>query len=169
MIKEKNINNPFINLVNYKMMAAKEAQYAEQFADMKNEPKRLEYFLSLRGINFIDDTKAQSINAIWYSLESMHCPVTLIAKDIDDLQELLKLKQLLMLKVKGIVFLTPKRKYIKLLRPMVGAIHFSKTMDEAVSWAYKNTESDDAVLFCAGVKVDVDKESRIFQEAVRKL
>lgn len=169
VVKQKNISNPFISLVNFKMRETASAIYAERFADMYNEPHRLEYLLSVRGVNFIDDAKAQSVNAIWYSLESMGTQVTLIVKDIQGVQDLLKIKQLLMLKVKGIVFLTENYEAMELIRPIVGAVHSAKTMDEAVNWAYENTEKDDVVLFCGGKKINVEKESRVFQEAVRKL
>lgn len=168
IVKEKDTNNVFISLLGLKMKQTQEL-YMECFADMRNEPHRLDYLLSVRGISFIDDARAQSVNSIWYSLESVNAQLTLIVKDIENVQELLKIKQLLHLKVKGIVFLTNKKRFTKLLRPFVGNVHVAKTMDEAVHWAYDNTEKDEAVLFCGGTKIDVEEESGAFQEAVRKL
>lgn len=165
LIREIN-NNAFVSLLNFR---AKNSLYAERFTDLKNESARLEYFLSVRGISFIDDTKAQSVNAIWYSLESIGTQLTLIVKDIERIEELLAIKHLLMLKVKNIVFLTKKQKYEKLLRPIIGVLHYAQTMQEAVDWAYAHTEKGDAVLFCGGKKVEVAKESNAFQNAVRRL
>lgn len=168
-LKDKNISNPFISLVNFKMRETHGALYTERFADMDNEPHRLDYFLSVGGIHFIDDTKAQNVNAIWYSLESINTQITLIVKAVENVQDLLKIKQLLMLKVKNIVLLTEKHAYTKLLSPLVENIHYADTMQEAVNWAYENTEKQDTVLFCAGTKLAVEQESSLFQKAVRKL
>lgn len=169
LVKEKNTNNAFIDLLNFKIKETKEALYKERFGGICNEPHRLKYLLSVRGIGFIDDAKAQSVNAIWYSLESIGAEVTLVVRDIQNMRDFLKIKQLLMLKVKGIVFLTNKNRYVKLLRPFVGNVYFAQTMDEAVRWAYEHTEKDDAVLFCGGVAINVEQESAAFREAVRKL
>lgn len=169
IVKERNTNNAFIELLNAKMQQTQGALYTERFTDLQSEAHRLEYFLSVRGIGFIDDAKAQNVNALWYSLESINTQVTLIVKDVLNVRDLLKIKQLLSLKVRGIVFLTNRRRYMKLLQPLVGSMHCAKTMTEAVRWAYEHTEREDAVLFCGGKAIDVEKESRAFKEAVRKL
>ncbi len=150
VVREQNITNSFISLLNCR---AKESLYAENFTNLGNEPHRLEYFLSVRGISFIDDTKAQSINAIWYSLESIGTQVTLILQDVENISDLLQIKQLLMLKVKSLIVLTDKSESFELLRPIVENIAYFPTMDEAVNFAYQNTEKGEAVLFCGGKKV----------------
>ncbi|MBS9768544.1 MAG: hypothetical protein KGV44_13540 [Flavobacteriaceae bacterium] len=166
VVKERNKTNVFINLLNYR---AKESLFAENFTEFENEPHRLEYFLSVRGISFLDDTKAQSVNAIWYSLENMNTQVSLIIKDIAQVEDLLKIKPLLMLKVKNLIFLTDKSAYFDLLRPIVENVISCKTIDEAVNFAYQNTEKGEAVLFCGGIKIDEERESKEFQNAVRNL
>ncbi len=166
VVHQQNINNAFISLLNCK---AKKSLYADNFTDLHNEPHRLEYFLSVRGISFIDDTKAQNINAVWYSLESMGTQVTLILKDVHSISDLLQIKQLLMLKVKNLILLTDKSESFELLRPIVENVAYFPTMDEAVSFAYRNTEKGEAVLFCGGKKVNVEKVGQEFRNAVRRL
>ncbi len=166
VVKERVRSNFFINLLNYR---AKESLFADRFVGLENEPHRLEYFLSVRGISFLDDTKAQCVNAIWYSLESLNTQVTLIIEDIAQVEDLLQLKSLLMLKVKNLVFLTDKSAYFDLFRPVVENVAYCSTVEEAVNFAYQNTEKGEAVLFCGGVPVDVERESLKFQNAVRDL
>ncbi len=166
VVKERNRSNGFINLLNFR---AKESLFAEHFAELANEPHRLEYFLSVRGVSFFDDTQAQSLNAVWYSLENIDAQTTLILKDVENVEDLLKIKPLLMLKVKNIVFLSKKNKAMKLLRPLVEQVVCLKSIEEAVNWAYHNTEKGDAVLFSAGVKTNMKAEQVRFKNAVRDL
>lgn len=166
IVKERNTRNSFISFLNCR---AKESLFAEKFLELDNEPNRLEYFLSVRGISFIDDTKAQSVNTIWYSLESVSMQVTLIVKDIEKVEDLLQIKQLLMLKVRNLIFLTDKTPYFDLLRPIVENIQYIPTIDEAVNFAYRNTEKGEAVLFCGGKQINVESECKRFQNAVRSL
>ncbi len=166
IVKERNRTNLFINLLNYR---AKESLFADKFAELESEPHRLEYFLSVRGVSFLDDTKAQSANAIWYSLENVNTQVTLVVKDIAKVEDLLQIKPLLMLKVKNLVFLTDKSAYFDLFRPVVENVTYCKTVDEAVKFAYQNTEKGEAVLFCGGVPVDTENASADFRDAVRNL
>ncbi len=166
VLQEQNIHNSFINLLNCR---AKESLHAESFTNLHNESHRLEYFISVRGVSFIDDTMAQNINAIWYSLESMGTQVTLILQDVENISDLLQIKKLLMRKVKNLILLTDKSESFELLRPIVENVAYCPTMDEAISFAYQNTEKGEAVLFCGGKKVNVEKVGQEFRNAVRRL
>jgi UDP-N-acetylmuramoylalanine--D-glutamate ligase len=36
---------------------------------------RMEYVASIRGIEFVNDSKATNLNSVWYALESMKKPI----------------------------------------------------------------------------------------------
>jgi UDP-N-acetylmuramoylalanine--D-glutamate ligase len=55
----------------------------ESMSDFKGVEHRLERFLRVHGIEFINDSKATNINSTWYALESMAQPTVWIVGGID--------------------------------------------------------------------------------------
>ncbi|NJK87502.1 MAG: UDP-N-acetylmuramoyl-L-alanine--D-glutamate ligase, partial [Bacteroidales bacterium] len=55
----------------------------ESLMDFKGVEHRLEKFIKVHGIEFINDSKATNVNSTWYALESMTTPVVWIAGGID--------------------------------------------------------------------------------------
>ena len=55
----------------------------ESLSDFQGVHHRLEKVVRVRGIQFINDSKATNINATWYALESMEEPVVWIVGGID--------------------------------------------------------------------------------------
>ena len=46
-------------------------------------PHRLENFLKIQGVNYINDSKATNVNAAYYALDSMNSPTVWIAGGVD--------------------------------------------------------------------------------------
>ena len=66
----------------------------ESLINFKGVEHRLERVLSVRGMEFINDSKATNVNSTWYALESMKSDVVWIAGGVDkgnDYSELLQL------------------------------------------------------------------------------
>lgn len=55
----------------------------ESLMDFKNIEHRLEFVATVKGIDYINDSKATNVNSAWYALESMKKPVIWIAGGID--------------------------------------------------------------------------------------
>lgn len=55
----------------------------ESLMDFKNIEHRLEYVATVKGVDYINDSKATNVNSAWYALESMKKPVVWIAGGID--------------------------------------------------------------------------------------
>jgi len=55
----------------------------ESLMDFKNIEHRLEYVATVKGVDYINDSKATNVNSAWYALESMKKPVIWIAGGID--------------------------------------------------------------------------------------
>src|SRR6476660_10091261 len=64
---------------------------------------RMEYVATIRGVDFINDSKATNINSTWYALESMTKPVILILGGVDKGNDYTILQELVKEKVKAIV------------------------------------------------------------------
>ncbi|MFT5723338.1 MAG: UDP-N-acetylmuramoylalanine--D-glutamate ligase [Bacteroidia bacterium] len=55
----------------------------ESLMDFKNIEHRLEFVTTVKGVDYINDSKATNVNSAWYALESMKNPVVWIAGGVD--------------------------------------------------------------------------------------
>ncbi len=144
--------------------------------DFENIEHRLEYVITVHGIDFINDSKATNVNAAWYALESMNKSFVWILGGVDkgnDYTELVKVAK--EKKIKAIICLGPNNKKIKAsFKNVVDLIEDAKDMSEAVKKSYNIASSGDAVLLspaCASFDLFENYEHRgsEFKKMVRSL
>jgi UDP-N-acetylmuramoylalanine--D-glutamate ligase len=80
-------------------------QLRESLSDFKGVEHRLEKFLKVHGIDFINDSKATNVNSTWYALESIPKSIVWIAGGIDKGNDYSMLMPVVREKVKAIVCL----------------------------------------------------------------
>jgi UDP-N-acetylmuramoylalanine--D-glutamate ligase len=150
-------------------------QLRESLSDFKGVEHRLENFLKVHGIEFINDSKATNVNSTWYALESMHKPVVWIAGGVDKGNDYSMLRSLVDDKVKAIVCLGKNNAKIKeAFGDCVSDIVETMSMEEAVRAAYYLARNGDAVLLspaCASFDLFENYEDRgnQFKKHVRNL
>ncbi len=189
-----NNNNPLIMEINnlsiqgkhnlYNSMAAgiaarvleiRNESVRESMSDFQGVEHRLESFLRVRGIEFINDSKATNVNSTWYALESMRQRVVWIAGGVDKGNDYSELKSLVKEKVKAIVCLgKDNKKIIDSFKGLVNEIVEAKSMDEAVCKSYYLANKDETVLLspaCASFDLfdNYEDRGRQFKECVRNL
>ncbi|MDR2907633.1 MAG: hypothetical protein LBU91_06565 [Bacteroidales bacterium] len=121
---------------------------AESFGGFRNEAHRMEYVASVRGVEFINDSKASNVNATWYALEKMTKPLVWIVGGQDAKNDYKALKPLVQQHVKSIVCLgADNSKICKEFGDIVSIIVQTTSAKDAVDTAYHLAESGDAVLF----------------------
>jgi len=135
---------------------------------------RLETVLTIRGVEFINDSKATNINSTWYALESMIKPTVLILGGIDKGNDYKLIKELVKEKVKAIVCMGVDNK--KIHEAFDGEIKLIDTgsAENAVKAAFDLSTVGDAVLLspaCASFDLFNNYEDRgtQFKEAVKNL
>src|SRR5215218_6766360 len=84
----------------------------EAVQTFENLEHRMEHVATIRGIEFINDSKATNVNSTWYALESMTKPTVLILGGIDKGNDYSLLQELVKEKVKAIVCLGVDNKKI---------------------------------------------------------
>ena len=150
-------------------------QLRESMADFKGVEHRLEHFLKVHGIEFINDSKATNVNSTWYALESVHKPVVWIAGGVDKGNDYSMLKGLVLEKVKAIVCLGKNNAKIKeAFAHCVNDIVEVSNMEEAVKASYYLARNGDTVLLspaCASFDLFQNYEDRgnQFKKQVRNL
>ncbi|MGF7140510.1 UDP-N-acetylmuramoyl-L-alanine--D-glutamate ligase [Roseimarinus sediminis] len=136
---------------------------------------RLEKYLTVHGIEFINDSKATNINSSWYALESMTRPCIWIVGGIDKGNNYEELADLVKNKVKAIVCLgKDNTRILAAFKNIVPDIFETESMEHAVKSAYFVAEKGDVVLLspaCASFDLfeNYEDRGRQFKEAVRNL
>jgi len=147
----------------------------ESLSDFQGVDHRLEKVVKVRGIQFINDSKATNINSTWYALESMEEPVVWIVGGVDKGNDYSVLFDLVDEKVKGIVCLGIDNKKIHdAFDGKVDIIVDANSMEQAVKLSYEIANKDEIVLLspaCASFDLFKSYEDRgvQFKEEVRNL
>ena len=138
-------------------------------------PHRLEKFLKIQGVNYINDSKATNVNAAYYALDSMRAPTIWIAGGVDKGNDYTDLLPIVREKVKAIICLgINNTKIIETFKPVIEIIVETESITEAVKVANKIAIKKDNVLLspaCASYDLFNNYEDRgdQFKEAVRSL
>ena len=136
---------------------------------------RMEMVAMVKGVEYINDSKATNINSTWYALESMTRPTILILGGVDKGNDYEVLKELVKEKVKAIVCLgMDNRKIHEAFGDFVSLLVNTTSTEDAVKAAYHFAEKGDAVLLspaCASFDLFKNYEDRgdQFKKAVREL
>ncbi|HSZ32233.1 MAG TPA: UDP-N-acetylmuramoyl-L-alanine--D-glutamate ligase, partial [Puia sp.] len=136
---------------------------------------RMEYVSTVRGVEFINDSKATNVNSTWFALESMQKPVILILGGIDKGNDYSLMRDLVKEKVKAIVCMgTDNRKIHEAFKNDVPVIINTGSASEAVKSSFHLANKGDVVLLspaCASFDLFKNYEDRgnQFKEAVRDL
>ena len=147
----------------------------ESLMDFVGVEHRLERFIQVHGIEFINDSKATNVNSTWYALESIIKPVIWIAGGVDKGNDYSELEKLVKNNVKAIICLgVDNNKIHKAFDKIVSTIVDVKSMKEAVQTAYFLSEDGDTVLLspaCASFDLFKNYEDRgwQFKEYVKEL
>lgn len=136
---------------------------------------RMEKVLTVRGVEFINDSKATNVNSTWYALESMNQPVILILGGIDKGNDYSSMLELVKEKVKAIVCMgIDNRKIHEAFGKDVEVMVNTASAKEAVHAAFHLANKGDAVLLspaCSSFDLfkNYEDRGRQFKEAVREL
>ncbi|MEO8765155.1 MAG: UDP-N-acetylmuramoyl-L-alanine--D-glutamate ligase [Ginsengibacter sp.] len=138
-------------------------------------PHRMETVGTIRGVEFINDSKATNTNSTWYALESMTKPTILILGGVDKGNDYSFIKDLVKEKVKAIVCMgIDNRKIHEAFGNEVELIINTDNAIDAVHAAYHFANRGDVVLLspaCASFDLFKNYEDRgkQFREAVKDL
>jgi len=136
---------------------------------------RMEPVGAVRGVEFINDSKATNVNSTWYALESMTKPVILILGGVDKGNDYELLKDLLKEKVKAIVCMgKDNAKIHDAFGNVIPLIVNTGSANEAVSAAFNIANKGEVVLLspaCASFDLFLNYEDRgnQFKKAVKEL
>ena len=142
-----NLYNSLAAAVAARVMEVRSDVVRESLATFEGVPHRLEHVRDVRGVRYINDSKATNVNAVWYALESMREPVILLAGGRDKGNDYAPLGPLVSEKVKTLVTFGEAGGLIAdTLGPSAGRSLRARDLQEAVELAADEAESGDVVL-----------------------
>ncbi|MBK7098747.1 MAG: UDP-N-acetylmuramoyl-L-alanine--D-glutamate ligase [Sphingobacteriales bacterium] len=145
-------------------MEIRKEKIREAVQTFQNLEHRMEQVAFIRGVEFINDSKATNINSTWYALESMIKPTILILGGLDKGNDYSLLNELMAQKVKAIVCLGVDNSRIhEAFDGKVQKIFDTTSASEAVQVAFSNAEKGDVVLLspaCASFDLFKNYEDR---------
>ena len=141
----------------------------------KGVEHRLEKVCRVRGVEYINDSKATNVNSCWYALQSMTSPTILILGGKDKGNDYSEIADLVKEKCKGLIYMGLHNEKLHSFFDSMGLpVADVQSMNDAVEAAYKMAEPGDTVLLspcCASFDLFTSYEDRgrQFKECVRTL
>ena len=170
-----NIYNSMAAGIVAKLLDIKNENIRESLTTFKGVEHRLEKVARVRGVEYINDSKATNVNSTWYALESMKTPTVLILGGTDKGNDYSEIESLVLNKCRALVFLgVDNSRLHTFFDGKVEIIEEASSMKEAVEKAYKIAQRGDVVLLspsCASFDLFKNYEDRgkQFKDCVCKL
>ena len=147
----------------------------EALSDFKGVEHRLEKVARVKGVEYINDSKATNVNSCWYALQSMTTKTILILGGKDKGNDYNEIADLIKEKCSGLIFMGLHNEKLHEFFGGFGLpIADVKSMEDAVDAAYKMAKDGETVLLspcCASFDLFKSYEDRgeQFKSCVRKL
>ena len=147
----------------------------EALKDFEGVEHRLEKVCRVRGVDYINDSKATNVNSCWYALQSMKTKTILILGGKDKGNDYNEIADLVKEKCTGLIFLGINNgKLHKFFDNFGLPIADVQSMEDAVNAAYKMAQKGETVLLspcCASFDLFKSYEDRgeQFKKCVRNL
>ena len=170
-----NVYNSLASGIVAKLMDISDEQLRTSLSDFKGVPHRLEKVATVRGVLYVNDSKATNVNSCWYALQSMRSKTVLILGGTDKGNDYSEIEELVQSKVRALIFLGKDNSRLHaFFDGKVDVIRDAGSMQEAVEIAYQLAEKGDSVLLspcCASFDLFQNFEDRgdQFKECVRRL
>lgn len=147
----------------------------EALSDFKGVEHRLEKVARVRGVEYINDSKATNVNSCWYALQSMKTKTVLILGGKDKGNDYNEIAKLVKEKCSGLIFLGLHNEKLHAFFDSFGLpIVNVQSMQDAVNAAYQMAQKGETVLLspcCASFDLFKSYEDRgdQFKACVNKL
>jgi UDP-N-acetylmuramoylalanine--D-glutamate ligase len=122
-----NVKNIMAAAMAAKLMKVRNESLYESLSDFEGVEHRLENFVKIHGVSYINDSKATNVNATFYALECMENPTVWIVGGVDKGNDYMELLPLVREKVKAIICLGVDNKKI------------ADTFEAVVPFFYRNS------------------------------
>ena len=170
-----NVLNSMAATIAANVMGIKKEVIRESLMTFQGVPHRLQYVATVRGVRWINDSKATNVNSCWYALEAMTTPTVLILGGKDKGNDYSEIDELVKEKCHTLVFMGLHNEKLQEHFGGFGLnIIDTDNLHDAIQGAYNAAKEGDTVLLspcCASFDLFKSYEDRgeQFMAAVRAL
>ncbi len=161
--------------INAMILDIRKENIKRSLSDWETVGHRQEYVDTIDGIMYYDDSKAENVNATWFTMESLVRPVVWIAGGNDSNTDYNDLKDTVRQNVRAMVCIGKDNSRLKdAFGKAVGDIYEAKSVEEAVNIASLLAKEEDIVLFSPAShsesrRENFEKRGNRFVESVKAL
>lgn len=144
-------------------------------ADFQNADHRMQLVAEIKGVKYINDSKATNVDSAWYALDAYKEPIVWIAGGVDKGNDYTALYEVVKDKVKALVCMTKDAEKLQIaFKGKIPVIKISEDVQETVRICAELAEAGDVVLLspcCASFDLfkNYEDRGRKFAEAVKDL
>ncbi|RFS24543.1 UDP-N-acetylmuramoyl-L-alanine--D-glutamate ligase [Chitinophaga silvatica] len=170
-----NLYNSMAAAIAARTMDIRKEKIRESLTSFESLEHRMEYVATIKGVDFINDSKATNVNSVWFALESFEKPIVLIMGGIDKGNDYSAIRDLVKEKVKAIICMgVDNSPIINALSNDTPVLVSTESMHDAVTEAFKQATKGDIVLLspaCASFDLfkNYEDRGRKFKEEVKNL
>jgi UDP-N-acetylmuramoylalanine--D-glutamate ligase len=170
-----NIYNTMAACIATTTVGIRKEKIREAVKDFQSLEHRSEFVATVRGVEFINDSKATNVNSTWFALESMNKPTVLILGGTDKGNDYSLITDLVKEKVKAIICMgLDNKKIIAAFKNIVPVIIETQSAKQAVTESFRVAVKGDVVLLspaCASFDLfkNFEDRGRQFKDAVKEL
>ena len=143
-----NLYNSFAAAIAAKLLGVKNKILKCSLANFEGIEHRMEKVITIKNVNYINDSKSTNVNSCFYALQSTKKPIILIIGGIDKGNDYIEIEKLVIKKCKALIFLgIDNSKLHSFFDKKINIIHDVNSMQKAVQYAYEIAQNGDTVLF----------------------
>jgi UDP-N-acetylmuramoylalanine--D-glutamate ligase len=171
---EHNLANAMSVICSAKVFNLDNAGIVKGLKTFESVEHRLEMVREIKGVKYVNDSKATNVDSVWYALKSFDEPILLILGGQDKGNDYEQIKDLVIQKVKKIYAIGSSAEKVFNFFSSNVKVDLEKTMEDAVISACREAKEGDVVLLspaCASFDMfnNYEHRGKVFKEAVIKL
>ena len=175
MTNTKQKSNSMVASISSKILQIRKENIKQSLSDLDTLEHRQDLVATIDGVMYYDDSRAESVNATWFTFENIVRPVIWIAGGYDRETDFKDLKHVAKKKVRMLICIGRSNAILKnAFHRDIKEIYEVQSMEEAVDTASFLANADDVVLFSPACKSDNKRETfiergNIYTENVQRL
>ena len=160
--------------ISSKVLQIRKENIKLSLSDLNTVGHRQEFITAIDGVMYYDDSRAENVNATWFTFQNIIKPVVWIAGGDDSATDFKELKKVVKQKVRAMVCIgEDNAKLKKTFQKDISEMFEVESIDEAVNLASLLAEDDDIVLFSPACKSATGEtyveRGNMFTETVKRL
>lgn len=160
--------------ISSKVLQIRKESIKLSLSDLNTVDHRQEYVTTIDGVMYYDDSRAENLNATWFTFQNIVKPVVWIAGGDDSTTDFKDLKKVVKQKVRAMVCVGENNDHLKkAFQKDITELYEVEHIEEAVNLASLLAQNDDIVLFSPACKSATGEtyieRGNLFTKTVRRM